>query len=134
MATHPLRLPMALTALRNLLSPPATRLEPAPPVPGARGHLAIDLDSCVFCGVCARRCPSGALDVSRAERRFSIEPLQCVLCGVCVEACAKKSLRLDPEPLPVQDEDSAGRRVDFIKAPGVPPVDAERPEKLPKAG
>lgn len=101
MATPP-ALPMALTALRNLFSSPATRVDARTPDPQARGQLSFDVASCVFCGVCQRRCPSEAIEVSRSERRLAIEHLRCVLCGVCVDACTKHSLSLRPEPFAVQ--------------------------------
>ena len=93
----PFNLPMVGRSLRNLLSRPATRRYPSetrPHFAGTRGTLEFDLASCVFCGLCARRCPTGALTVSREERFFAIEQLRCIACGVCIDLCNKDSLRM----------------------------------------
>jgi ech hydrogenase subunit F len=123
---------MALTAFKNLFSRPATRVEVRPPYPGARGQLALDLSTCVFCGVCARRCPSGAIEVSREARRVAIEHLRCVLCGVCVDACAKHSLSLEAEPLGAQLEGKDRHRVEYVK-PSPTASDDGPSGKVPKA-
>jgi ech hydrogenase subunit F len=94
---NPFNLPMAGRSLRNLVSRPATRRYPfevRAPFPGARGTLEFDLDTCVFCNICARRCPAAAITCVREDRYFAIEQLTCIACGVCVEVCNKNSLRL----------------------------------------
>ena len=94
-------LPMVPVALRNLLSRPATRLYPLEkraPFPGAKGHVVIDIDACVFCGLCARKCPALAMTVTKEEKRFALERLRCTSCGLCVEACNKHALRMEVEP------------------------------------
>jgi formate hydrogenlyase subunit 6/NADH:ubiquinone oxidoreductase subunit I len=96
---NPFKLPLAGVALRNLVSRPATRrypLEVRPPVALARGHVAVDMASCVFCGLCARRCPAAAIVVSKEARTFALEHLRCVSCGVCVDVCNKDSLAMAP--------------------------------------
>src|SRR5512143_238319 len=101
---NPLRLPMVRRSLRNLVSRPATRrypIEVRPPFPGARGTLEFDVESCVLCGLCVRRCPTVALTCNRDEKLFAIEQLRCIACGVCVDACNKHSLSLSPTRRPV---------------------------------
>lgn len=101
---NPLSLPMVRRSLRNLVSRPATRrypIEVRPPFPGARGTLEFDIESCVLCGLCVRRCPTVALTCNREERLFAIEQLRCIACGVCVDACNKNSLSLSPVRRPV---------------------------------
>ncbi len=118
--SRPVRLPMVLVALKNLLSLPATRRYPEEtraPFPGFRGHLALDMDSCVLCGICDRRCPCGALAVARDEKTLTIEHLRCTACGVCVDACNKHSLRLLPETLPVRLASARGQREVLHKPP-----------------
>lgn len=93
-----LSLPMVPVALRNLVSRPVTRcypFVPRPEVEGARGRVVLDVATCVFCGLCARRCPANAVAVSREARTISVAHLSCVACGVCVEVCNKDSLRMD---------------------------------------
>jgi formate hydrogenlyase subunit 6/NADH:ubiquinone oxidoreductase subunit I len=87
--------------LRNLRRKPATRRYPsekreAPA--GTRGHLDIEIEKCVFCGVCQKRCPANALAVSRAPKSWSVNPYACIICGYCVEACPKKCLVMRREP------------------------------------
>ena len=83
------------SALRNLIHRPATRLYPKvvrKPFAGARGHIEIAIESCIFCGMCSRRCPVGALKVDRAQRTWVIDRFHCVMCGECVSCCPKKCL------------------------------------------
>ena len=98
--TNPFNLPMVGRSLRNLVSRPATRRYPSevrPHFPGTRGTIEFDLDTCVFCGLCARRCPTVALTVSREDRSFAIEQLRCIACGVCIDVCNKDSLHMSVE-------------------------------------
>jgi ech hydrogenase subunit F len=94
---NPLNLPMVRRSLRNLVSRPVTRRYPTeirPRFAGARGTIEFDVDTCVFCMLCARRCPAAAITVSREDRYFAIEQLTCIGCGVCVEVCNKGSLTM----------------------------------------
>jgi ech hydrogenase subunit F len=68
--------------------------EPRKVIPGSRGNLEIQVASCVFCGLCAKRCPTDALQVDRPNKNWNIDRLRCIACGGCVEVCPKKSLRL----------------------------------------
>ena len=79
-----------------LKKPPTSRypFEPRRPLGGSRGRLNFARDNCVFCTVCAKKCPTGALKVDRAHKRWAIDRLRCISCGYCVEACPKKSLEL----------------------------------------
>jgi ABC-type sugar transport system ATPase subunit len=50
--------------VKNLFSKPATRMFPAErrdSFKGTRGCLGINIESCIFCGICARKCPSDAI-------------------------------------------------------------------------
>lgn len=89
---------------QNLFHRPATRRYPAvvrEPYPGAKGHVAIRIDDCIFCGMCMRRCPTGAIRVVRAETSWSIDRFRCVCCNACVEGCPKKCLTMDAHRTPV---------------------------------
>ena len=59
---------------------------------GSRGELIFTKDGCVYCNVCAKKCPTGALTVNRAQKKWMIDRLRCITCGYCVEACPKKCL------------------------------------------
>lgn len=52
------------TALKNLFSKPATRQYPQVPreYPArSRGHVEIDMEACILCGLCSRKCPPAPL-------------------------------------------------------------------------
>lgn len=89
--------------LKNLFSKPATRNYPAKKrhlYKNERGHLKIDIDDCIFCGMCSRKCPADALKVDRKERTWSIDRFRCVVCSSCVESCPKKCLSMEAEYTP----------------------------------
>ncbi len=88
---------MAPLTLKWALRKPATTrypFEPRAPIPGSRGQLAFRQETCVFCNVCAKKCPTGAIVVQRAHKRWTLDRLLCINCGYCVEVCPKKSLAL----------------------------------------
>lgn len=90
-------------ALKNLFSKPATRAYPdLPPKSTAatRGSVQIDIDQCVLCGLCMRRCPSEAIKVDRATKTWTIERMGCVQCGDCLSICPKQCLSMDPKYTP----------------------------------
>jgi ech hydrogenase subunit F len=88
---------MSRLALKWALTKPATSrypFEPRRAYPGSRGNLTFAKETCVYCTVCAKKCPTGALVVNRAQKKWMIDRLLCITCGYCVEACPKKSLAL----------------------------------------
>ena len=103
-------------ALKNLFSKPATKNYPAEPAvypERSRGHIEIDIDDCIMCGMCQRKCPSGAITVDRATRTWSIERMGCVQCENCVEGCPKKCLHIKPG----YTEPSSSMTVDSFSQP-----------------
>ena len=85
--------------LGNLVKGPVTRnypFEKRPPFPGERGKLVIDPEKCIYCGLCAKKCPSNAITVSRTPKEWRFEKFRCILCGTCVDGCPKKCLKLLP--------------------------------------
>jgi formate hydrogenlyase subunit 6/NADH:ubiquinone oxidoreductase subunit I len=74
-------------------------------VPPENGTLTCS-DTCIYCGICAKKCPQDALTVSRKKKNaqtgeqegeniWSVNAETCILCGICVEACPKKSLIIE---------------------------------------
>lgn len=55
------------------------------------GKLAIG-DDCVFCGLCAKNCPQGAITVDRPNKAWTVDEDKCVKCGICIGKCPKKTL------------------------------------------
>ena len=87
----------AKTEFRNLFSKPATRPYPQQPreYPArTRGHIQNDMNVCILCGLCSKKCPTGAITVDRAGKTWSISRFSCIQCGYCVESCPKKCLSM----------------------------------------
>ena len=88
------------STLKTLLRGPFTRRYPKvarEPFAGSRGQLVIDANACIYCTLCAKRCPSNALAVSREAKTWTFDPYRCIVCGYCVEACPKKCLSMRNE-------------------------------------
>jgi ech hydrogenase subunit F len=91
---------MLTNIFKNLGRKPATRCYPAEvrEAPAAsRGHLDIDIEKCIFCGICQKRCPANALAVSKDPKSWSVNHYACIICGYCVDACPKKCLVMKSE-------------------------------------
>ena len=48
--------------------------------------------TCVYCGICAKRCPQDAITVDRKTQTWEVDEEKCTKCGTCVAACPKKAL------------------------------------------
>ncbi len=86
-------------AMKNLFSKPATTQYPfvAAEYPErSRGHVEIEENNCILCGLCMRSCPPGAINVDKAGLTWTIQRFDCIQCGYCVEKCPKKALKLVP--------------------------------------
>lgn len=82
---------------------PEERWEPEGSYRG-RPVLVLDTDGkerCVACGLCARVCPSLAIEVQAGETtdskerhpvKFEINMLRCTYCGFCEEACPEEAI------------------------------------------
>jgi len=90
--------PMLKIILKNLFQKAPTRMYPIEkrePFAATRGHVDNDIDQCIYCGICQKKCPAGAIAVDRAEKSWVIDPLRCVACNYCVEVCPKKCLSME---------------------------------------
>lgn len=104
--------------LRNLFKWPITVNYPKEkeiPVPRARGVIALDVEACTVCMLCARECPDWCIYIeghkeARPPRRaggrersvsvldrFDIDFALCMYCGICVEVCPFDALFWSPE-------------------------------------
>ena len=81
--------------LRSLVKKPATLMYPVIPrewKERTRGRIEIDIETCIFCSICSRKCPTDAITVNRDAKRWAISRMDCIQCSCCVEACPKKCL------------------------------------------
>jgi ech hydrogenase subunit F len=88
---------MISTIIKNLSSHPRTRLYPneVRQLPaGSRGHIEFDVGKCVFCTLCAKRCPADAISVDRKGKTLVFDPYRCIVCESCIEGCAKEAIAL----------------------------------------
>lgn len=84
--------------LKRLFKKPATLMYPVVPrewQERTRGQVGINVDDCIACGICQRKCPANAITVDRKTRTWTIERMQCIQCGHCVMACPKKCLVME---------------------------------------
>jgi len=92
---------MVRTAIKSLFGRPATRRYPFGPkrayYKNTRGSIKIDITGCIFCGLCQKKCPTGAITVTKEEKKWQIDRLRCIICGYCVEVCPKKCLKMEPD-------------------------------------
>ncbi len=94
---------MTNNVIKNILSAPVTERYPFVPKEypaGARGKVSIDIDKCIFCGICQRKCPTAAINVDKAAKAWAIDRLGCISCNSCVDVCPKKCLALDKKYSP----------------------------------
>jgi len=85
-----------------------------------RGSIQINIDDCIFCGMCARKCPSNAITVDKATKTWSIERMGCVQCAYCAVSCPKNCLTVDrnyTEPSNEKTVDTYQGKVEEAKAP-----------------
>ena len=75
----------------------AAKAEPAAPAaeapkPREDGKPVQDPAKCVYCTICAKKCPAGALSVDRAAKTWTLDEDACVACGTCAGVCPKKAI------------------------------------------
>ncbi len=89
--------PMLKEVIHNVLEKPFTQKYPwakvLPPT-GFRGKQIFDPAICISCGLCARDCPSKAIEMVevRGKKKPFFHLDQCVFCYQCAESCAKGAI------------------------------------------
>ena len=48
-----------------------------------------DPSVCVYCTLCAKKCPAGAIEVDRAAKTWKLDDEKCLVCGNCASVCPK---------------------------------------------
>ena len=67
-------------------------------VPTGRYFNMIEINSdCVYCGVCAKFCPTGALSIDEDRTELRFNPSKCVSCYLCQPACYHNKLHYEAE-------------------------------------
>ncbi len=54
-------------------------------------NILID-ESCVYCGMCARFCNTGALSINEERNEITFNPSKCISCKLCERACYHNKL------------------------------------------
>jgi len=104
------------TVFKNMLKHPSTLMYPAVPrewQERTRGHIEIQTDLCILCGMCSKKCPALAIKVSRDDRTVTIERMSCVQCSSCADSCPKKCIMMKQEYTPP----NADKVVDIFHIP-----------------
>ena len=98
---------MTKTVAKNLLSGPATLVYPKKKLsftPITRGRVEVDIDKCIFCGMCSRRCPTYAIKATKNCKELQIDCLKRCTCNFCAEIYPKKCLSMENQYSPPQLE------------------------------
>ena len=119
---------------------PKAEVKPAAPAPAAGTVIKPRDDGkpvqvpskCVYCTICAKKCPAGALEVDRAAKTWTLDEDSCVACGTCAEACPKKAI-LMPGDEPVTEGAAAPAPAPKAEAKPAPAPKAEEKPAAPAA-
>ena len=95
-APKPAAAPAAKAAAPAAAKAAAPAAAPAPaaeaPKPRDDGKPVQDPAKCVYCTICARKCPMEALAVDRAAKTWTLDEEKCVGCGTCAQVCPKNAI------------------------------------------
>ncbi|MDR1798147.1 MAG: 4Fe-4S binding protein [Clostridiales Family XIII bacterium] len=117
--------------MRSLFKSPATLMYPVVPrewKERTRGRIEIEIENCILCGICSRKCPTDAITVDRDAKTWTIRRMGCIQCSCCVEVCPKKCLvnvagYTTPDVTKI--EDTFTKPEEPPKAEAVKPAEAE---------
>ena len=72
----------------------AAEAAPAAPAvePRGDGKPTQDPSKCIYCTICARKCPGEALTVDRKEKIWKLDEDKCVACGTCADVRPKNAI------------------------------------------
>ena len=127
-------------SFRNLFKKPATKLYPiVKPVytPMTKGRVGCDIETCILCGICEKKCPALAISVEKDAETWTLDGFACVQCYTCVRACPKDSLSMLADYTPASTE----KVLSVVKKPELTPeekaakeaADAEKAARIAAA-
>lgn len=85
--------------MKSLFGKPETVCYPyeeKPKPKGLKGHIDINVETCILCGKCQKACPTESITVSRDDATWAINHFSCITCFECVRACPTSSLSMEP--------------------------------------
>ncbi|UCD57260.1 MAG: 4Fe-4S dicluster domain-containing protein [Candidatus Hydrogenedentota bacterium] len=124
------------TIMKSLVGKPSTLMYPQRKrtyQAATRGHVEIEIEKCIFCGLCEKNCPTKALLASKEKNEWDIDSLKCCQCRRCVEVCPKKCLSMENVYFPVVRTREDGKYLTVLP-PGVVPAYQKKAKKKAKAG
>jgi ech hydrogenase subunit F len=62
-----------------------------------KGHVVNDIEVCILCGICEKKCPSLAITVDKPAETWIIDPFACIQCYSCIRTCPKDCLTMLPQ-------------------------------------
>ncbi|HEY5561857.1 MAG TPA: 4Fe-4S dicluster domain-containing protein [Clostridiaceae bacterium] len=83
--------------MSNITHKPQTRLYPITeriPYERSRGQIEMDDTNCIYCKICANKCPADAITVDRDKKIWTLEAHRCIICNECVAVCPKKCITM----------------------------------------
>jgi formate hydrogenlyase subunit 6/NADH:ubiquinone oxidoreductase subunit I len=120
---------MTKTVLCSLFSKPSTvryPFEKKQVYKNTRGSIAIDIEKCIFCGICSKKCPTGAIAVNKEAKKWEINRTRCIACNYCVEVCPKKCLNNENAyTSPFTSKEKNGMTDSSVQTPKAPTPPAE---------
>lgn len=96
-------LKMCKTVVSSLRKKPFCQMYPFQPAKfhkHTRGHIKLDASKCILCTLCAKRCPTGAIEVDRVKGSWQINRYKCIMCIECIHSCRPLALINDNQYAP----------------------------------
>ncbi len=93
-----------------------------------RGHIKLDPSKCILCTLCAKRCPTGAIEVDRVKGYWQINRYKCIMCIECVLCCKPAALSTENQYAPPVGKMEIEKFDVEIKKPAAAPKPAATPK------